>query len=59
MRRTLQQLRPVIVFEYNAESGPEACERLVKLGYRLHDIEHRPVTPPAPGLLDVLAIPPR
>ena len=57
--KTMQSLRPTIIFEYNVESGPEAYSLLEKLGYGLFDMEGRPLALEAAPLHDVLAIPKR
>jgi FkbM family methyltransferase len=55
--KTLERMRPTIIFEYNAESGPEAYSLLGRIGYGLYDMERRPLPLRDAPLHDVLAIP--
>jgi FkbM family methyltransferase len=56
-QRTLERMRPTIIFEYNEESGPGAYGLLEKLGYGFFDMEQRPLPLRDAPLHDVLAIP--
>ena len=56
-QKTLERMRPTVIFEYNVESGPEAYSLLEKMGYGLFDMEHRPLGLQKARLHDVLAIP--
>ena len=55
--KTLELMRPAIIFEWNAESGSEASRLLKNLGYGLFDIDGRPIGLHEAALSDVLAIP--
>jgi FkbM family methyltransferase len=55
--RTLERLRPTIIFEFNEESGAESYRLLEKLGYGLFDLDRRPMDVAKARLHDVLAIP--
>jgi FkbM family methyltransferase len=55
--KTLERLRPLIIFECNAESVAEAYALLEKLGYELFDMERRPLALDQAPQHDVLAIP--
>ena len=54
--KTMERMRPTIIFEYNEESGPGAYALLEKLGYGLFDMEQRPLPLRSAPLHDVLAI---
>jgi len=55
--KTLERLRPTIIFECNEESGAESYRVLEKLGYGLFDLDQRPMELAKARLHDVLAIP--
>ncbi|MEI7820606.1 MAG: FkbM family methyltransferase [Verrucomicrobiota bacterium] len=55
--RTLERLRPTIIFEFNEESGTESYRLLEKLDYGLFDLDRRPMDVAKARLHDVLAIP--
>ena len=57
--KTLERLRPTIIFEYNEESGAESYRLLEKLGYRLFDLDQQTLSLQNAPLHDVLAIPSR
>ena len=57
--KTLERLRPTIIFEYNEESGAESFKLLEKLGYRLFDLDQQTLSLQNAPLHDVLAIPSR
>lgn len=54
---TLKHLRPIVIFEHNPESGPEAYRLLQTIGYSLFDLDNRPLLLHEAPLHDVLAIP--
>jgi FkbM family methyltransferase len=56
-QKTLERLRPTLVFEYNAESGAEAYRLLQQMGYGLFDMQRRPITLEDGPLPDILAVP--
>jgi FkbM family methyltransferase len=55
--KTLEHLRPTIIFEFNAESAQESCSWLERFGYRLFDLDQRPLASRKAPAHDVLAIP--
>ena len=54
--KTLERMRPTLIFEHNPESGSEASRLLQKLGYGLFDLNERPMSVHEAPLHDVLAI---
>ena len=55
--KTLERMRPTIIFEFNEESGPETYGLLEKLGYGFFDMDRRPLALHQAPLHDILAIP--
>lgn len=55
--KTLEILRPMVIFEHNPESGSEAYRLLQKIGYSLFDLDKRPLSLHEAPLHDVLAVP--
>ena len=56
-KKILQRLRPTVIFEHNQDSATDAYALFKEIGYKLFDMEGRPLALENAALHDVLAVP--